>query len=116
MVLIFQPVGIKEVALIKREEEMRLLDRIHHVDGAGHKKQEQWLMCPLCGQSGPTAETADGSAASFALRGEVDGHPARKCFVCGAGFVVKGANTEPIPAHRWSEIEARYDRQFPEDV
>jgi hypothetical protein len=83
---------------------MRLMDRIH-----GRESVEQ-LMCPLCGQSGPPAEAADGSAASFALRGEVGGHPARKCFVCGAGFVVKGANTEPIPAPHWSEIEARYER------
>jgi hypothetical protein len=68
-------------------------------------------MCPLCGQSGPAAESTGGGAASFALRGKVDGHPVRKCFVCGAGFAVKGANTEPIPALQWSEIEARYEQQ-----
>lgn len=71
-------------------------------------KHEEQLMCPLCGQSGPTAEAAEESTASFALRGYVNGHPARKCFVCGAGFVVKGANTEPVPALYWSEIEARH--------
>lgn len=95
---------------------MRLMDRIHGLAGTGQRKRETQLMCPLCGQSGPTAETADGSKALFALRGEVDGHPARKCFVCGAGFVVKGANTEPIPALRWSEIEAHYNRQLGDDV
>jgi hypothetical protein len=80
------------------------MDRIH---GHGSATADQ-LMCPLCGQSGIASEAANGSAASFALRGEVNGHPARKCFVCGAGFVVNGANTEPIPADYWSEIEARY--------
>lgn len=95
---------------------MRLIDRIHELERAGRRKQEQQLMCPLCGQCGPAAEAADGSVASFALRGEVDGHPARKCFVCGAGFVVKGANTQPITADRWSEIEARYDRPLRADV
>ena len=95
---------------------MRLMDRIHGLEGAGQKKREEQLMCPLCGQSGPTAEAAEESLASFALRGEVDGHPARKCFVCGAGFVVKGANTEPIPALSWAEIEASYERQLGADV
>jgi hypothetical protein len=95
---------------------MRLKDRIHRLDGAGQRTREKQLMCPLCGQSGPTAETAEGNQASFALRGEVDGHPARKCFLCGAGFVVKGANTEPIPALRWSKIEARYERQRRDDA
>lgn len=88
---------------------MRLMDRIHGLQAAGERKRAEQLMCPLCGQSGPAAEAADGSAASFALRGEVDGYPARKCFVCGAGFVVKKLNTEPIPSLQWSEIEARYE-------
>jgi hypothetical protein len=90
---------------------MRLMDRIHGLDSATAKQ----LMCPLCGQSGAAAEATNGSAAAFALRGEVNGHPARKCFVCGAGFVVKGANTEPIPALHWSEIEARYEKEMEGD-
>jgi hypothetical protein len=91
---------------------MRLLDRIHGVETAGERQGVAQLMCPLCGQSGIAAEAAGRSAASFALRGEVDGNPARKCFACGAGFVVKGANTEPIRADQWSEIEARYETQL----
>ena len=94
---------------------MKLMNRIHGSESTRQKREEQ-LMCPLCGQSGPTAEAAEGSSASFALRGYVNGHPARKCFVCGAGFVVKGANTEPIPALHWSEIEARHDRELREDI
>ena len=95
---------------------MRLIDRIPVIERAGWRRQEQQLMCPLCGQCGPAAEAADVSAASFALRGEVDGHPARKCFFCGAGFVVKGLNTQPIPPDRWSEIEDHYGRQLRDDV
>ena len=75
------------------------------------RTSEEHLMCPLCGQSGRPEEEAAGSAAAFVSRGEVDGHSARKCFVCGSGFVVVGANTEPIPASRWAQIEALYEEQ-----
>lgn len=87
---------------------MRLMDRIRGFESSS-STTEDLLMCPLCGQSGPPAEVAAGSVASFVLRGEVDGHPARKCFLCGAGFIVNGGNTEPIPASRWSELEADYE-------
>jgi hypothetical protein len=66
-------------------------------------------MCPLCGQRGTAA--VGGEAAAFTTRGEYSGHTAWKCYVCGSGFVVRGANTEPIPIDRWSEIEARHDRE-----
>ena len=58
-----------------RGGKMRLL-RNHGLDGTGHRKREQQLMCPHCGEAGPAAEVAEGSAASFALLGEIDGHPA----------------------------------------
>jgi len=95
---------------------MGLIDRIHGLESAGDRKREKQLMCPLCGQSGPAAEEAGGNTASFSLRGEVDGHPARKCFLCGGGFLVKGTNTEPIPALRWSEVEAGYEMRLTDAV
>jgi hypothetical protein len=95
---------------------MRLMDRLHGLESAREAKRAKQLMCPLCGQSGLPAEAAEGSMASFGLRGEVDGHPVRRCFVCGAGFVVKGTNTEPIPALRWSEIEASYEERVRGDT
>jgi hypothetical protein len=66
-------------------------------------------MCPRCGQTGYAAVQEESVA--FAARGVYRGEAALKCFVCGSGFVVDGANTEPIPVDRWSEIEARYDRE-----
>ena len=70
---------------------------------------KQSLMCPLCGQRGDAAE--GDAVVAFTLRGEDRGHPVWKCFVCGSGFVVRGANTKAVPADRWAEIEARYDRE-----
>ena len=65
-------------------------------------------MCPLCGQRGPAADDEE-SVVAFTSRGDYHGHPALRCFVCGSGFVIRGANTEPIPVDRWSEIQARYE-------
>jgi hypothetical protein len=87
---------------------MRLSARMHGRHSArGDRKQT--LMCPLCGQTGQPA--GEESVVGFTLRGEDRGHPAWKCFVCGSGFAVSGANTEAIPADRWAQIEARYDRE-----
>lgn len=86
---------------------MRLSARMHGRRGT-QASSKQSLMCPLCGQTGHAAE--GDAVAAFTRRGEDRGHPVWKCFVCGSGFAVRGANTEAIPADRWAEIEARYDR------
>ena len=87
---------------------MRLSVRSHGQRG-GQADSEQNLRCPRCGQTGTTA-VGGANAAAFTNRGEYLGRAAWKCYVCGSGFVVRGANTERIPVDRWSEIKARYDR------
>jgi hypothetical protein len=87
---------------------MKLSARMHgrHAD---QTKSQESLMCPLCGQTGRAAAEED-TAVAFTIHGEDRGQPVWKCFVCGSGFVVKGANTKAIPADRWAEIRARYER------
>jgi hypothetical protein len=65
------------------------------------------MMCPLCGQRGAAVEES-GSEVGFVPVGEERGRPAYRCYVCGSGFVIHGANTEPIPGDRWALIAARY--------
>ena len=84
---------------------MRLLTRKR----GAQESSKQHLMCPLCGQTGQAAE--GDAVAAFTFHGEERGHPVWKCFVCGRGFAVRGANTEPISADRWAVIEARYERE-----
>lgn len=88
---------------------MRLTSRSHGRHGS-QADSKQNVMCPLCGQRGEAAAEGE-NAVAFKQRGEYRDHLAWKCFVCGSGFLIRGANTEPIPVDRWSEIEARYDRE-----
>jgi rubrerythrin len=91
-----------------RESHMKLSARMHGRH-ANQTKSQQHLMCPVCGQTGYAAAEED-TAVAFTVQGEDRGQLVWKCFVCGSGFVVKGANTKAIPADRWAVIQARYER------
>lgn len=73
---------------------------------------EHNLMCPTCGQTGRPAEETGESETSFVLRGDEHGNAVRKCYLCGSGFLVKGENTEAIPAARWARMEAKYEQEM----
>jgi hypothetical protein len=90
------------------EVEMKLLA---HVPGMhdSESAEGQRLMCPVCGQSGRPAEEVDDGEPAFLLVGEDHGSPVRKCYLCGSGFLVRGENTEAVPAERWSQIESDYE-------
>jgi hypothetical protein len=90
------------------EVDMKLLA---HVPGMhdSESAEGQRLMCPVCGQSGRPAEEVDDGEPAFLLVGEDHGSPVRKCYLCGSGFLVRGENTEAVPAERWSQIESDYE-------
>jgi hypothetical protein len=59
---------------------------------------------------------------AFELRGKFNGYPVLKCNSCGAGLTVKNAGramltkkakTSVIPGGVWQNMEAEWQRRFP---
>lgn len=90
---------------------MSLRGRLHEL-ADGHSEEAQQLMCPLCGQTGQPAEDVAEDEPAFVLVGEDHGYPVRRCYLCGSGFLVRGANTEAVPPERWSRIESDYEEHL----